>query len=61
MDFFMNKFWNANYIRQIWNRMLPTEIECFKTFSSFSIHLITCGPNEGLKTEAFNIGKYIYK
>ena len=29
------------YITQIWKRMLPTEIECFKTFSYFLFHLIT--------------------
>ena len=36
-----NEFSNAYCIIQIWNRMLPAEIKCFKTFSSFPFHLIT--------------------
>ena len=56
----MNKFWNTNYILQIWNKMLWKEIECFKIFPSFLFHLITY-PNEGFKTKMFNIGKYFSK
>ena len=45
---FLNEFWNTNYISQIWKRMLPTDIEYFKTFSSFSFCLLIS--DEGLKT-----------
>ena len=40
---------------QIWNRMLPMEVECFKTFSSFFFYLISS--DEGPKTKMFKIGK----
>ena len=41
MEFFLDKFYNVNYIVQIWNRELPTEIERFKTFLSFLFYLKT--------------------
>ena len=33
MDF--TKFWNANYITQIWNKTLSAEMEYFKTVFFF--------------------------
>ena len=38
---FLNKISNTNYITQIWNKTPPTDIECNKAVSSFSLHCTT--------------------
>ena len=44
MDILKNKFLNANYIIQIWNKTLRMKMECLTIFSFFSFKLITYQP-----------------